>query len=85
MKMQTSVNVKAAEVQNNGDGVFTIIVEGEELPEETLKLFRELFPNTCDRVFDLLSIETMLKSIVKDYHPTSLLPPEKVRPAKSPR
>lgn len=84
MKIQMGISVRATEVLNNGDGVFTIMVEGEELPEGTLKVLRDLFPNTADRVFELLNVEALLSNIEKDYKPSSPLPPEKVRHGKQP-
>jgi hypothetical protein len=44
------------------DGVFTILMEGTELPSDTLKMIRDLFPH---KVHDLLAIE----NVVHDYVP----------------
>ncbi len=83
-KVITGINVRANQVINHGDGVFTILIEGEELPPETLKTIRDLFPHTGDKVMDLLSVENTLSAIVHDYVPKENEPSHHVKAKKAP-
>ncbi len=57
------VNVKALNVTNNGNGTFTLELQGRELSYEEGEVLSYMFPNLLDQVHKLLSKEALLASL----------------------
>jgi len=56
------VNVKAIACHDNGNGTFTLKMDGQALPEAELKMLEKRFPRTFHKVEELLAQEALLDS-----------------------
>lgn len=57
------VHVKAKQIWNNGNGTYTLIIEGMPLSEEQNKTLEVLFPTLYAKAEELLAQETLLASL----------------------
>lgn len=60
---QVNVSVKANQVLNNGNGTYTLVLEGAPIKEEHAKMLEELFPNLLEKANILLNQEVLLASL----------------------
>lgn len=56
------VNVNAIAVKDNGNGTFTIELPARETTYDQTKVLEELFPNSFDKVEELLLAEALMAS-----------------------
>jgi len=72
-----TVHIKAAAVHEVAPGVFAVHMPARRLEPKQTEVIRELFPNLSERVYEVLSQESLLSSLTD--------PPEAPTPEIMPR
>jgi hypothetical protein len=66
MKSSIAVVVRALQVTNHGNGLYSLTLPSRDLDKTESKVLHELFPHTLARAFDLLAEEAVLEAIVPE-------------------